>query len=184
MSKCIKVIERTKMHLQTDGWTNGRHVDGYIPETYQSGDKKWQKWCNNYIQIPLAHPPTMKKTCNILKWLVKNCKRSFSHKTSRANVDGWMNIRMDEQTDTCTPTMLKQVRQQYLEVLKAQHYQKWRLPQTVLTRKNIWKFFKRENILEMKPDTDSVFICNNIWKFFLRENSTTNEAWHRRQVQS
>ena len=34
MSKGIKVMECTRMRR----WTNGRHTDHYIPQTYQSGD--------------------------------------------------------------------------------------------------------------------------------------------------
>ena len=32
MSKGVKVMDRTRMSLRTDGWTDGRHNDRYIPE--------------------------------------------------------------------------------------------------------------------------------------------------------
>ena len=48
MSKGIEVMEGTRMRLQTDRRTDGRHADRCIPRTYRSGDKKI--WVVEYLK--------------------------------------------------------------------------------------------------------------------------------------
>ena len=54
-------MERTRMRLRTDGHTNGRHADRYIPPTYRSRDKKILVIVSGCLQLTKSHGVTVPK---------------------------------------------------------------------------------------------------------------------------